>query len=145
MLEALCKPPFEPIEQVSERLLTLKTVLLLAISSLKRVGDLQALSVASIDFTPVWRKSFCTLVWGTSLRSPPRYRGPLYSRPFVLLPSGSPTRKSLTVCVQCEHWTHTSTELPSGTPLAFGGQGSFNQRYGGLQGLFRRCPYSGHL
>ncbi len=53
-------------------------------------------------------------MWGTSLRSPPRYRGPLYSRPFVLLPSGSPTRKSLTVCVQCEHWTHTSTELPCG-------------------------------
>ncbi len=42
VLEALCKPPFEPIEEVSERLLTLKTVLLLAISSLKRVEDLQA-------------------------------------------------------------------------------------------------------
>ncbi len=27
----------------------------------------------------------------------------------------------------------------------FGGQGSLNPRYGGLQGLFRRCPYSGHL
>ncbi len=40
VLEALCKPQFEPIEEVSERLLTLKTVLLLAISSLKRVGDL---------------------------------------------------------------------------------------------------------
>ncbi len=32
-------------------------------------------------------------------------------RLFVLLPSGSPTRKSLIVCVQCEH---TSTELPCG-------------------------------
>ncbi len=46
VLEALCKPPFEPIEEVSERLLTLKMVLLLAIYFLKRVGDLQALSVA---------------------------------------------------------------------------------------------------
>ncbi len=25
---------------------------------------------------------------------------------------GSLTRKSLIVCVQCEHWMHTSTELP---------------------------------
>ncbi len=46
VLEALCRLPFEPIEEISERLFTLKTVLLLAISSLKRVGDLQALYVA---------------------------------------------------------------------------------------------------
>ncbi len=54
------KPPFEPIEKVSERLLTLKTVLLLAISSLKRVGDLQALSVAPsfLDFVPGLAKAF---------------------------------------------------------------------------------------
>ncbi len=52
VLEALCRPPFEPIEEMSELLLTLKTVLLLALSSLKRVGDLQALSVAPsyLDF-----------------------------------------------------------------------------------------------
>ncbi len=60
VLEALCKPPFEPIEEVSERLLTLKTVLLLVISSLKRVGDLQALSVAPsfLDFAPGLAKAF---------------------------------------------------------------------------------------
>ncbi len=60
VVEALCKPPFEPIEEVSERLLTLKTVLLLAISSLKRVGDLQALSVAPsfIDSAPGLAKAF---------------------------------------------------------------------------------------
>ncbi len=63
VLEALCKPPFEPIEEVSERLLTLKTVLLLAISSLKRVGDLQALSVAPsfLDFAPGLAKAFMYL------------------------------------------------------------------------------------
>ncbi|KAL0147482.1 hypothetical protein M9458_057222 [Cirrhinus mrigala] len=46
VLEALCRPPFEPVEEISDRFLTLKSVLLLALSSLKRVGDLQALSVA---------------------------------------------------------------------------------------------------
>ncbi len=65
--------------------------------------------------TSSWNgKLFCTLVRGTSLRSSPRYHDLLYSRLFVILPSGSPTRKSLIVCVQCEHWTHTSTELPCG-------------------------------
>ncbi len=41
-------------EVISERLLSLKTVLLLALSSLKRVGDLQALSVAPsyLEFAP---------------------------------------------------------------------------------------------
>ncbi len=60
VLDALCRPPFEPIEEISDRLLTLKTVFLLAISSLKRVGDLQALSVAPsyLDFAPGLAKVF---------------------------------------------------------------------------------------
>ncbi len=54
VLEALCRPPFEPIEDISDRHLTIKTTFLLAISSLKRVGDLLALSVAPayLDFAP---------------------------------------------------------------------------------------------
>ncbi len=52
VLEAFCKAPFEPIKEISDRLITIKTAFLLAISSLKRVGDLQALSVAPayLDF-----------------------------------------------------------------------------------------------
>ncbi|KAI2659278.1 UDP-glucuronosyltransferase 1-2 [Labeo rohita] len=46
ILEALSKPPFEPLDEVSEKFHTVKTVFLLAISSLKRVSDLQALSMA---------------------------------------------------------------------------------------------------
>ncbi len=60
-LEALLgKAPFEPLKEVSLRFLTVKTVFLLAISSLKRVGDLQALSVASsrLMFAPVMAKTF---------------------------------------------------------------------------------------
>ncbi|KAI2668801.1 hypothetical protein H4Q32_005606 [Labeo rohita] len=60
VLEALCRPPFEPIEEISDRHLTIKTVLLIALSSLKRVGDLQALSVAPsfLDFAPGLAKTF---------------------------------------------------------------------------------------
>ncbi len=60
VLEALCIPPFEPIEETSDRRLSLKTTFLLAITSLKRVGDLQALSVAPsyLDFAPGLAKAF---------------------------------------------------------------------------------------
>ncbi len=60
VLEALCRPPFEPIEEISDRHLTLKTVFLLAITYLKRVGYLQALSVAPthLDFAPGMAKAF---------------------------------------------------------------------------------------
>ncbi len=46
--------PFEPLESAPERILTLKVTLLLALMSLKRVGDLQALSVSEMcmDFAP---------------------------------------------------------------------------------------------
>ncbi len=46
--------PFEPLESASEQILTLKVTLLLALTSLKRVGDLQAFSVSEtcMDFAP---------------------------------------------------------------------------------------------
>ncbi len=54
VLEGLVTAPFEPLESASERIMTLKVTLLLALTSLKRVGDLQALSVSEIciDFAP---------------------------------------------------------------------------------------------
>ncbi len=54
VLEGLMTAPFEPLELASERILTLKVTLLLALTSLKRVGDLQALSVSEMcmDFAP---------------------------------------------------------------------------------------------
>ncbi len=50
----LVTAPFEPLESASDRILTLKVVLLLALTSLKRVGDLQAFSVSEMcmDFAP---------------------------------------------------------------------------------------------
>ncbi|KAL0194788.1 hypothetical protein M9458_008360, partial [Cirrhinus mrigala] len=69
VLEAVCRSPIEPIEEISDRHLTIKTVLLLALTSLKRVGDLQVLSVAPsfLDFAPGLAKAFLYPVRGTSL------------------------------------------------------------------------------
>jgi len=60
VLEGLCQAPFEPIEDVPEKFVTLKTIFLLAISSLKRIGDIQALSVSPscLEFAPGMAKAF---------------------------------------------------------------------------------------
>ncbi len=65
VVEALCRPSFEPIEELSDRHLTIKTTFHLAVSSLKRVGDLQALPVAPsyLDFAPGLAKAFLPSCW----------------------------------------------------------------------------------
>ncbi len=52
VLEGLVGTSFEPLESATVKLLTLKIVFLMAITSLKRNGDLQALSVlpSCLDF-----------------------------------------------------------------------------------------------
>lgn len=45
VLDALSRPPFEPLQQAELKMLSFKTALLLALVSAKRVGDIQALSV----------------------------------------------------------------------------------------------------
>ncbi len=54
VLEGLEAAPFELLESAPERILTLKVTLLLALTSLKRVGGLQVLSVSEMwmDFAP---------------------------------------------------------------------------------------------
>jgi len=54
VLEGLSGHPSEQLESVSEKILTYKTVFYKALSSLKRVGDLQALSISPscMDFAP---------------------------------------------------------------------------------------------
>ncbi len=54
VLQGLSLAPFEPLEEAPAKFLTLKALFLLAISSLKRIGDLQALSVAPscLEFAP---------------------------------------------------------------------------------------------
>ncbi len=59
VLQGLSLPLFEPLEEVPAKFFTLKALFLLAISSLKRIGDLQALSVAPscLVFAPGMVKS----------------------------------------------------------------------------------------
>ena len=54
VLEALKVFPFEPLDSVGLKYLTFKTVFLLALASVKRVGDLHALSVSAscLEFGP---------------------------------------------------------------------------------------------
>ncbi len=54
VLRALKGPPFDPLQSTNLRSLSLKTALLLALASVKRVGDLQALSIspACLEFGP---------------------------------------------------------------------------------------------
>lgn len=47
VLKALSLPLFEPLEVVAISELSLKTILLFALASAKRIGDLQALSVGA--------------------------------------------------------------------------------------------------
>ncbi|CAM4651435.1 unnamed protein product [Leuciscus chuanchicus] len=54
VLTALLRLPFEPLRTVELKILSLKTVLLLALASIKRVGDLHAFSVdeSCLEFGP---------------------------------------------------------------------------------------------
>lgn len=46
VLDALCLPPFEPLESVDLKHLSLKTAMLVALTTAKRVSDIHALSVS---------------------------------------------------------------------------------------------------
>ena len=54
VLEGLAEAPFEPLESAEAKNLTLKVAFLLAITSLRRVGDLQALAISPtcLEFAP---------------------------------------------------------------------------------------------
>ncbi len=54
VLTALKEEPFEPLQSVELKFLLLKTVLLTALASVKRIGDLQAFSVndSCLEFGP---------------------------------------------------------------------------------------------
>ncbi|XDV25212.1 hypothetical protein PO909_029164 [Leuciscus waleckii] len=83
VLEGLAMAPFEPIEEVPEKFLTLKTLFLLSISSLKRIWDLQALSVAPscLEFAP-GMKAFLFSKEGYVPKVPTNVAGPIMLQAF---------------------------------------------------------------
>ncbi|KAL0157330.1 hypothetical protein M9458_048576, partial [Cirrhinus mrigala] len=154
-------PPFEPIEDPI-RIVTslLRSSSLLCLLS-KRVGDLQALSVAPsyLDFVPFVAKAFLYPRAGYVPKVPSSAPRPVVLQAFCPPPFREPDQQKL----NCEHWTHTSTELPCGegqtsclfamvplrrvflppSPLAslrHGGQGSYDPKYGGLHAFLAGVP-----
>ncbi|XP_067258622.1 uncharacterized protein [Chanodichthys erythropterus] len=84
VLQGLAEAPFEPIEEVSDKFLTLKTIFLLAVSSLKRIGDLQALSVAPscLEFASGMVKAFLHTRPGYVPKVPTKVPGPIVLEAF---------------------------------------------------------------
>ncbi|KAK9957703.1 hypothetical protein ABG768_011926 [Culter alburnus] len=84
VLQGLAEAPFEPLEEAPERFLTLKTIFLLAITSLKRIGDLQALSVAPsyLEFAPGMVKAFLHPRPGYVPKVPTHVPGPIVLQAF---------------------------------------------------------------
>ncbi len=92
VIEGLMLAPFEPLESAPEQILTLKVTLLLVLTSLKRVGDLQALSVSKMcmDFalglvkvTLRPRPGYVPKVLSTSFRSQVVMLPSFHSPPFA--------------------------------------------------------------
>ncbi len=71
VLAGLQRGPFEPLDSVELKFLSLKTVLLTALTSIKRVGDLQAFSLAKSALCS--GRSTLTLSWDHGLDTCPRF------------------------------------------------------------------------
>ncbi len=91
VLEALCNPPFE---ELSDRFLT---IFLLDISSLKRVGDLQALSVVPsyLEFAPGMAKAFLYPRPGYVHKVPSSVPQPVVLQAFCPPPFRDPDQQKL--------------------------------------------------
>ncbi len=82
---ALARPRFEACvksQTSSDKLLMLKTIFLHAISSLKRIGDLQALAVSCLEFARAWLGSFLYPRPGYVPKVPTSSQGPVVLQTF---------------------------------------------------------------
>jgi hypothetical protein len=97
VLEGLALAPFELIEEVSEKCITLKTLFLLAISSIKRIEDLHALSVAPscLEFAPGMVKAFLYPRPGYIPKVPVNVGGPIVLQAFYPPPFNTPDQERL--------------------------------------------------
>ncbi len=121
VLEALCiPPPFEPIEETSDRRLSLKTTFLLAITSLKRVGDLQALSVAPsyLDFAPGLAKAFLYPRAGYTPKVPTTAPRPVVLQAFHPPPFRDSDQAKYVSCASTRHVRPQSYPVEKVGPIA---------------------------
>ncbi|KAK3550964.1 hypothetical protein QTP70_011471 [Hemibagrus guttatus] len=97
VLDGLLEAPFEPMESASEKFLTLKTALLLALASLRRVGDLQAMSVAPacLEFAPGMSKAILHPRAGYVPKVPRMAGHPVILQAFCLPPLESAEQERL--------------------------------------------------
>lgn len=88
VLEGLSVAPFEPIETVKEKFLTLKTAFFLPITSLESAGGLQALSVypTCLAFAPGMVKPFIYSKPGYVTKVPSNVLQPIVFQAFCLPP-----------------------------------------------------------
>ncbi|XP_016375724.1 uncharacterized protein LOC107714402 [Sinocyclocheilus rhinocerous] len=144
VLNALTRAPFEPLESVDIKLLSLKRVILLALVSAKRVCELHALSVhrACLDFSPDDSKvtllpnpAFVPNVSDSAYNCSALELLPFYPPPF----SSEEERKLHTLCpvrALCYYVNRTrSFRKNDQFPFSRGLKDSFNKGYGYLVGI----------
>ncbi|KAK3551721.1 hypothetical protein QTP70_023247 [Hemibagrus guttatus] len=97
VLDMLLEAPFESMESASEKFLTLKMALLLVLASLRRVGDLQALSVTPIclEFAPGMSKAILQRRAGCVPKVRRMAGRPVILQAFCLLPHESAEQERL--------------------------------------------------
>jgi hypothetical protein len=121
VLQVLQEPPFEPLEGLDLKLLTFKTVFLVAITSARRVSEIQALGRFS-PFARFEKENVClnTIPGFLSKTANPSHLGQ-----DIILPSFC--KESQALCVKCvlEHYIKVTGSLISPTTqrlfVAFGG------------------------
>ena len=101
VLDALCSPPFEPLSQAELRWLSVKTAFLLAITSAKRVSELQALFVNSSCLR--WNSDGSgVILWPNTAFLPKVLSRSHFNRPIQLAqfdpPSGEGEERSRLLC-----------------------------------------------
>ncbi len=141
ILAGLQRGPFEPLDSVELKFLSLKTALLTALTSIKRVGDLQAFSVSEecLVFGPVYSHTHA------HIRDPHPERQKL--RAALCLPRRAAEREG---CLQTEVGPLDSGGRRLGVPVARravppGGEGSLHQECCLLPCVGARCLFGRHL
>ena len=92
VLEQLCKSPFEPLHEASFKLLTYKTVFLVAMACSCRVSELHALAFNKLSHTPDWDTVFLEAK-SDFLAKNQSSRDPKFTRQFKLKALVKPAHK----------------------------------------------------